>query len=107
MNDTFAWLWVVLLVGMAATAVLWGCWLTDRSIGYLYAAYASTVVWFGALLVSLALLGSTRLAAVFGALLVVGLPLAFIRDKRRAERREGVTHRVDRLRGLSGEMPVR
>jgi hypothetical protein len=47
------------------------------------------VVCFGALLVSLALLGSTRFAAVFGAFLVVGLPFAFIRDKRRMAQRGG------------------
>jgi hypothetical protein len=69
------------------SAVLWGYWLTKRTIGYLYAAYASTVVWFGALVVSLALLGSTQLAAVGGAFLVVGLPFMFIRDKRRMAQR--------------------
>jgi hypothetical protein len=87
MRDTQSLLWTLLLVGMAATAVLWGNWVARRTIGYLYAAYATTVVWFGASLVSLALLGSTRRAAAFGALLVVGLPLAFTRDKRRMERK--------------------
>lgn len=35
----------------------------------------------------LVLLGSTRRAAALGALLVVGLPLAFTRDKRRVKRK--------------------
>lgn len=107
MNDVFAWLWVVLLVGMAATAILWGYWVKERSVRYLYASYATTVVWVGALLVFRALTGTVWLPAVLGALLLVSLPFVFIREKRRMERRGGVTPRVDRSPGLSGEMPMR
>jgi hypothetical protein len=75
----------------------------------LYAAYATTVVWFGALLVSLVFLGSTRLAAASGALLVVGLLLAFIRDKRRkdtahANTGSSVTNEQDTV--VSGGRPL-
>jgi hypothetical protein len=86
MNDTFAWLWVVLIVGMTATALLLRYWVTIRSPRYLYAAYATTVVWIGALLVFLALTGSAWLAAVLGALLLVSVPFVFIRDKCRIHR---------------------
>lgn len=60
MRETQSLLWTLLLVGMAATAVLWGYWVVRRTIGYLYAAYATTVVWFGALLV---VSGASRLNA--------------------------------------------
>ncbi len=76
-------LWVVVLVGMFAVAILWGYWLTRRRIGYLWACYAATVAWVGALLVGLGLNGSPHTAALLGAALVVALPFLFIRDKRR------------------------
>jgi hypothetical protein len=58
----------------------------ERSVRYLYASYATTVLWIGALLVCMALTGSVWLPAVLGALLLVSLPFVFIRDKRRVHR---------------------
>ena len=86
MNDTFAWLWVVLIVGIAATALSLRYWVTMWSARYLYAAYVTTVVWIGALLVFLALTDSAWLAAVLGALLLVSVPFVFTLDKRRVHR---------------------
>lgn len=77
------WLWVVFLVGMFAVAVLWGYWVTRRRIGFLYACYAATAAWIGAVLVRLALTDSAPLAAMFAVALAVALPFMFRRDKRR------------------------
>jgi hypothetical protein len=98
MRDVQSLLLTLLLVGMAATAVLWGYWLTKRTIGYLYAVYATTALWIGTLLVSLALLGDGRYAAIFGAVFLVGLPFAFVRDKRRVS--ESVTYADKRKPGM-------
>lgn len=89
MSDALGLTWVVVLVAMFATALLYGYARPGEkhALRYLYASYAAFVLAFGALAVGLALLGSVRQAVAAGVLGAAVLAVGLVPDKRRWSRK--------------------